>query len=173
MKPENILVTTTGLFNYIPVSPIAASNASNENDVVALIKLADFGLARETQSPTPYTDYVATRWYRAPELLLFCRDYSNSVDMWAFGTIVAELVNLRPLFPGSDQLDQVYKICEILGDPSDVYGLDEYGRQLGGGPWEKGLKLAESVGFQFTKVRLRLRCKANIITFLDRVSPSF
>ncbi|PPQ80827.1 hypothetical protein CVT25_001952, partial [Psilocybe cyanescens] len=152
MKPENVLVTTTGLFDYTSVSPIAPPNAPKEKDVVAIIKLADFGLARETKSKPPYTEYVSTRWYRAPEVLLLSRDYSNPVDMWAFGTIMAELVNLRPLFPGSDQVDQVARICEILGDPSDAYGVDMFGSQVGGGPWAKGNKLAKEIGFQFPKV---------------------
>ena len=121
MKPENVLVTTTGLFDYTSVSPLAPPNAPKEKDVVVIVKLADFGLARETNSAPPYTEYVSTRWYRAPEVLLSSRDYSNPVDMWAFGTIMAEVVNLRPLFPGSDQGDQVAKICEVLGDPSDAY----------------------------------------------------
>lgn len=153
MKPENVLVTTTGLLDYTSVSPVAPPNAPKEKDVVTIIKLADFGLARETKSSPPYTEYVSTRWYRAPEVLLLSRDYSNPVDMWAFGTIMAELVNLRPLFPGSDQVDQVGRICEILGDPSDSYGLDMYGSQIGGGPWLKGNKLAKDIGFQFPKVR--------------------
>lgn len=154
MKPENVLVTTTGLFDYNSVSPIAPPNAPKEKDVVAIIKLADFGLARETKSKPPYTEYVATRWYRAPEVILLSRNYSNPVDMWALGTIMAELVNLRPLFPGSDQVDQVGRICEILGDPTDENGFDSQGSYFGGGPWPKGLKLAKAVGFQFPKVSL-------------------
>jgi meiosis induction protein kinase IME2/SME1 len=71
--------------------------------------------------------------------------------MWALGTIVAELVNLKPLFPGSDQLDQVAKISEVLGDPSDEYGLDAMGNVLGGGAWLKGEELAEFIGFRFPK----------------------
>jgi serine/threonine protein kinase len=165
MKPENVLVTTTGLFDYTSVSPIAPPNAPKEKDVVAIIKLADFGLARETKSPPPYTEYVATRWYRAPEVLFLSRDYSNPVDMWALGTIMVELVNLRPLFPGSDQLDQVYKICEILGDPSDEYGVDMDGVRIGGGPWLKGMRLADTVGFQFPKVRFFLPCTQEISSF--------
>jgi meiosis induction protein kinase IME2/SME1 len=152
MKPENVLVTTTGLFDYTSVSPIAPPNALKEKDVVAIIKLADFGLAREIKSSPPYTEYVSTRWYRAPEVLLLSRDYSNPVDMWALGTIMAELVNLKPLFPGSDQGDQVARICEILGDPSDGYGLDATGSIVGGGAWLKGDRLARSMGFQFPKV---------------------
>jgi protein kinase len=157
MKPENLLVTTTGLADYVPVSPIAQPGAPPERDVVVIIKLADFGLARETSSSPPYTEYVSTRWYRAPEVLLHSRDYSNPVDLWALGTIMVELVNLRPLFPGQGEIDQVMRICQCLGDPSSEYGKDELGRPLGGGPWARGLKLASKVGFTFPKVSYR-RC---------------
>jgi len=152
MKPENLLVTTTGLYDYRPVSPVAPPNAPPEKDVVVIIKLADFGLARETKSKPPYTEYVSTRWYRAPEVLLRSRDYSNPVDLWAFGTIMAELVNLRPLFPGQGEIDQVARICDLLGDPSDEYGLDSRGKSLGGGKWPRGIKMAKTVGFAFPKV---------------------
>ncbi|KAJ3757374.1 kinase-like domain-containing protein [Lentinula raphanica] len=152
MKPENVLVTTTGLFDYTPLSPIASPNAPPEKDVVAIIKLADFGLARETKSKPPYTEYVSTRWYRAPEVLLLSRHYSNPVDMWALGTIMAELVNLRPLFPGSDQVDQIARICQVLGNPADDYGVDASGAPIGGGPWPKGLQMAQEVGFEFRRM---------------------
>ncbi|KAG6857555.1 hypothetical protein H0H87_000154 [Tephrocybe sp. NHM501043] len=165
MKPENVLVTTTGLFNYTPISP-TAQPGTTEGDVVAIIKLADFGLARETKSSPPYTEYVSTRWYRAPEVLLLSRDYSNPVDMWALGTIMAELVNLRPLFPGSDQIDQVARICEILGDPSDEYGLDSHQGPLGGGAWPRGIKMAKAVGFQFPKLKPR-----DVHTLFERNVP--
>jgi serine/threonine protein kinase len=65
------------------------------------IKIADFGLAREVRSRPPYTDYVSTRWYRAPEVLLQSSYYSAPIDMWAIGAIMAELFTLRPLFPGA------------------------------------------------------------------------
>lgn len=152
MKPENLLVTTTGLYDYRPVSPVAPPNAPPEKDVVVIIKLADFGLARETKSKPPYTEYVSTRWYRAPEVLLRSRDYSNPVDLWAFGTIMAELVNLRPLFPGQGEIDQVARICDLLGDPSEEYGLDSRGKPFGGGKWPRGIKMAKAVGFAFPKV---------------------
>lgn len=153
MKPENVLVTTTGLFDYPSLSPVAPPNAPPEKDVVVVIKLADFGLARETKSKPPYTEYVSTRWYRAPEVLLKSRDYSNPVDMWALGTIMAELVNLRPLFPGKGELDQIAKITEILGDPSDEYGFDHRGKPFGGGKWSRGLKMAKAAGLALPKVR--------------------
>lgn len=68
-----------------------------------VMKIADFGLARETLSDPPYTEYVSTRWYRAPEVLLRKADYSAPVDMFAAGAIMAELFMLRPLFPGSTE----------------------------------------------------------------------
>ncbi|PFH54468.1 hypothetical protein AMATHDRAFT_72267 [Amanita thiersii Skay4041] len=151
MKPENILVTTIGLYDYTSVSSTPLPNGALENDVVTVIKLADFGLAREIKSKPPYTDYVSTRWYRAPEILMLSKDYSYSVDMWALGTIMAELVNLVPLFPGADHLDQITKICEILGNPSDEYGTDALNMPVGGGPWPKGLKMAEAVGYEYPK----------------------
>ncbi|PWZ02302.1 Pkinase-domain-containing protein [Testicularia cyperi] len=145
MKPENLLITTTGLADY----PAQQAGSPPERDVLVIVKLADFGLARETLSKPPYTEYVSTRWYRAPEVLLRSRDYSNPVDMWALGTILAELVNLKPLFPGQSEVDQVMQICEILGDPNHSYGRDERGRTNGGGGWDRGIKMARAVGFQF------------------------
>ncbi|KAF9270211.1 Pkinase-domain-containing protein [Marasmius fiardii PR-910] len=166
MKPENVLVTTTGLFDYTSISPIAPQNAPLEKDVVAIIKLADFGLARETKSKPPYTQYVSTRWYRAPEVLLYSPHYSNPVDMWALGTIMAEVVNLRPLFPGSDQLDQVARICEILGNPSNEYGLDKSKALIGGGPWPRGIEMAKLQGFEFRRMPPR-----DIHELFDRSVP--
>lgn len=164
MKPENVLVTTTGLFEYRSLSPVSPPGTM-EKDVVAIIKLADFGLARETLSPPPYTTYVSTRWYRAPEVLISSRDYSNPVDMWALGTIMAELVNLRPLFPGSDCPDQIHRICEILGDPVD-YGTDSRGKPLGGGRWNKGLKIAKQFNFAFPKSQPK-----DFYSYFDRSVP--
>src|SRR5438270_10580745 len=87
---------------------------NSNNDIV---KIADFGLAREIKSRPPYTEYVSTRWYRAPEVLLRSRDYGPAVDIWAVGVILAELITLRPLFPGQSEVDQVWRICEVLGSP--------------------------------------------------------
>ncbi|KAM0911811.1 hypothetical protein ACQ4PT_013230 [Festuca glaucescens] len=101
-----------------------------------LIKVADFGLAREIISEPPYTEYVSTRWYRAPEVLLQASVYSSAVDMWAMGAIIAELFSLRPLFPGSSEADEIYKICSILRTPNQH-------------TWAKGLQLAASIHFQF------------------------
>ncbi|XP_077546692.1 serine/threonine-protein kinase ICK [Haemaphysalis longicornis] len=82
-----------------------------------LVKIADFGLAREIRSQPPYTDYVSTRWYRAPEVLLRSTNYSSPIDLWAVGCIVAELYSLQPLFPGRNEVDQLFRICAVLGTP--------------------------------------------------------
>eukprot|EP00898_Chlorokybus_atmophyticus_P005739 jgi/Chlat1/6166/Chrsp41S09035 len=100
------------------------------------IKVADFGLAREVRSRPPYTDYVSTRWYRAPEVLLRAPYYSAPIDMWAMGAIMAELYTLRPLFPGSSEADEIYKICSVLGTPTAQN-------------WPDGLKLAAAMNFRF------------------------
>ncbi|GAA6059067.1 hypothetical protein JCM10212_002038 [Sporobolomyces blumeae] len=155
MKPENLLITTTGLADYPASSLFAPPTAPPEKDVVVIVKLADFGLAREISSKPPYTEYVSTRWYRAPEVLLRSRDYSVPVDMWALGTILVEVLTLKPLFPGDSEVDQVYKICEVLGDPSLEYGVDERGRTNGGGNWTRGIKMAKDVGFAFPKIAPR------------------
>lgn len=85
-----------------------------------LIKIADFGLARETRSRPPYTDYVSTRWYRAPEVLLRSTNYSSPIDIWAIGCIMSELYTLQPLFPGRSEIDQIFRICSVLGTPDKV-----------------------------------------------------
>ncbi|EDW52324.1 GM17798 [Drosophila sechellia] len=86
-----------------------------------LIKIADFGLAREIRSRPPFTDYVSTRWYRAPEVLLHSTNYGSTIDLWAMGCIMAELYTFRPLFPGSSEVDQLFKICSVLGTPEKYF----------------------------------------------------
>ncbi|KAG1672523.1 hypothetical protein FOA52_002832 [Chlamydomonas sp. UWO 241] len=103
IKPENVLVDETGC-----------------------LKLCDFGFARYLNKPGErLTDYVATRWYRAPELLLgppFQRGeervqymYGPEVDMWAVGCLMGELLDGEPLFPGDSDLDQMYRVQQVLG----------------------------------------------------------
>jgi mitogen-activated protein kinase 15 len=87
-----------------------------------LVKLADFSLARsihfDENNIANLSDYVAARWYRAPEILLGSSKYDFSVDMWSVGCILAELYLCRPLFPGSSTLNQISRIVEITGKPS-------------------------------------------------------
>ena len=108
MKPENLLVT---------------------KDVV---KIADFGLAREIRSRPPFTDYVSTRWYRAPEVLLRSPIYNAPIDIFAMGAIMAELYTFRPLFPGTSEPDELYKITSVLGTPTEQ-------------TWADGLQLASQM----------------------------
>lgn len=81
-----------------------------------LIKLCDFGFARPLNSSPSYqyTDYVSTRWYRAPELLVGDAAYSGTVDVWAIGCIFAEIFNGMPLFPGDSDLHTLQLILETI-----------------------------------------------------------
>ncbi|XP_028301338.1 cyclin-dependent kinase-like 5 isoform X2 [Gouania willdenowi] len=93
IKPENLLISS--------------------NDV---LKLCDFGFARNLSegNDSNYTEYVATRWYRSPELLLGA-PYGKAVDMWSVGCILGELSDGQPLFPGESEIDQLFTIQKVLG----------------------------------------------------------
>ncbi|GMM34678.1 mitogen-activated protein kinase [Saccharomycopsis crataegensis] len=115
LKPGNVLCTMQGI-----------------------LKICDFGLARGIcpsylrKSTSIITNYVATRWYRAPELILSKRSYSKPVDMWAIGCIFAELYGRRPLFIGNDQLNQITEIIKVLGTPPEE-AISKYGSRMA---WE-------------------------------------
>lgn len=94
MKPENVLIKN------------------------GVLKLADFGLAREVRSRPPYTQYVSTRWYRSPELLLRSPTYNSPVDIWACACIMAELFMNVPLFAGQSEVDMLMKIFMACGAPT-------------------------------------------------------
>jgi p38 MAP kinase len=81
------------------------------------LKILDFGLAR-TQEPE-MTGYVATRWYRSPEIMLNWTHYGRELDIWSVGCIMAELLTRQPLFPGTDHVNQLNLITEKLGTPSE------------------------------------------------------
>ena len=68
-----------------------------------IVKLADFGLAREIRSRPPFTDYVSTRWYRAPEVLLGILNYNSPIDIFAMGCIMCEMYLGKPIFPGTSE----------------------------------------------------------------------
>lgn len=93
IKPENILILNDAL------------------------KLADFGSCRGIYSKQPFTEYISTRWYRAPECLLTDGYYNYKMDIWGVGCVFFEIMALYPLFPGQNELDQVHKIHNILGTP--------------------------------------------------------
>jgi len=89
-----------------------------------LVKVADFGLARSIEfkeddgTQQVLTDYVATRWYRAPEILLGSTEYTKGVDMWSVGCILGELMHGKPIFPGNSTMNQLERIMEYTGRPS-------------------------------------------------------
>lgn len=85
------------------------------------LKLCDFGLAKEESDHGEYmTDYVTMRWYRAPELVMEDRNYSSKIDVWGIGCILGELLGSRPLFQGKDRVNQLDKIVEVIGSPSEA-----------------------------------------------------
>ncbi|XP_014801199.1 PREDICTED: mitogen-activated protein kinase 15 [Calidris pugnax] len=93
-------------------------------DADCFVKLCDFGLARslcqmnEDQGNPPLTEYVATRWYRAPEILLSSQSYTKGVDMWSIGCILGELLLGKPLFPGTSTMNQIEQILRVIPAPS-------------------------------------------------------
>lgn len=96
LKPQNLLVSKEGV-----------------------LKLADFGLARAFGIPVKnYTNEVVTLWYRAPDILLGSKNYSTSIDIWSIGCIFVEMINLKPLFPGNSEQDQLKRIFKVMGTPS-------------------------------------------------------
>ena len=115
IKPENILVS---------------------GDVA---KVADFGLAKAVKARPPHTDYVSTRWYRAPEVLLRSPNYNAPIDIWAVGCMMAELIMLRPLFPGASESDELHRITAVLGTPTPEQ-------------WKDGLRQAASINYRFPKL---------------------
>mmetsp|Transcript_39548 Transcript_39548/g.86141 ORF Transcript_39548/g.86141 Transcript_39548/m.86141 type:complete len:349 (-) Transcript_39548:522-1568(-) len=96
LKPSNVLLSERGV-----------------------VKVADFGLARVHDRSGDYTHTVATRWYRAPELLYGARRYGTGVDMWAVGCIFAELLGKGPLVPGEHDIDQLFRVIQLLGNPKE------------------------------------------------------
>ena len=83
------------------------------------LKILDFGLARHHVQEM--TGYVATRWYRAPDIILNWKHYNQAMDIWSVGCIMAELLTSRVLFHGNDAIDQVRKILEVCGPPDEEF----------------------------------------------------
>ena len=88
------------------------------------LKICDFGLARvdlkeSRKKTTVMTDYIATRWYRPPEIILSWKTYTKAIDLWSVGCIFGELLGRQPMFPGSDSQTQIKLIMDFLGTPSE------------------------------------------------------
>ena len=104
---KNIIYQTTNGLAYLHKHGFFHRDLKPENLLVHkdVVKIADFGLAREIRSRPPFTEYVSTRWYRAPEIILKSQNYNSPVDIFALGCIMAELYLLAPIFNGSSELD--------------------------------------------------------------------
>lgn len=135
---RNIMYQTCQALNHMHKNGYFHRDMKPENLLYygETVKLADFGLAREIRARPPFTDYVSTRWYRAPEVLLRNPRYNSPVDIWALGGIMAELYTLRPLLPGASESDQLHKTCLVLGSPSQSQ-------------WPEGQKLASQIGYRW------------------------
>ncbi|XP_059477482.1 cyclin-dependent kinase-like 2 [Neocloeon triangulifer] len=118
VKPENVLVSKLGV-----------------------VKLCDFGFARMVAAPgETYTDYVATRWYRAPELLVGDTLYGKEVDVWAVGCLMAEMMTGNPLFAGDSDIDQLFLITKALGKLSN-----KHQHLISRNPMFKGMRIGSAV----------------------------
>ncbi len=95
LKPENILMNAEGV-----------------------VKICDFGSAKVLSPSGLNTPYIVSRYYRAPELILACSDYTNAIDVWAIGCILAEFLTRRPIFPGKTEGSQLIEQIAILGLPT-------------------------------------------------------
>ena len=114
-KLSIIFTKSTFLLTYT----LALLYQSRENILLSgdTIKLADLGSCRGLYSKPPLTEYISTRWYRAPECLMTDGHYGYKMDIWGVGCVFFEVLSLFPLFPGDNELDQIHKIHNILGTP--------------------------------------------------------
>ena len=142
VKPENILVTSSRAYYGKEACPELLKRDA------FVLKLCDYGLARHTSNMKELTQYVSTRWYRAPEILLRLKNYSFPIDIWAFASVAVEVMTYRPLFAGLNETDQLWQILKELGNPSLTDRCDE---DLGG-EWLEGVELAQKLGFSLPYV---------------------
>ncbi|RYY33454.1 hypothetical protein EON62_04225, partial [archaeon] len=141
VKPENILISNLNAASTVPVGGAAITFPPPERlppsapNPVLVFKLCDFGQARETRSRPPYTDYVSTRWYRAPEVIMSMPNYNSPIDLWAAGAVMVELITGRPVFPGTSAMNQLFAISAQLGAPTTA-------------TWPEGVRLMAARGIR-------------------------
>lgn len=165
LKPENVI-----LFNAhssLSNDPVVSSFLDHGTDASSTTaKICDFGQAKRVhgQNYNPmhpnssydggHTQYVSTRWYRAPEVLLHSTDYNEAIDIWAAGILMAELYTFRPIFPGASESDQLYRIVSCLGSPTDS-------------TWPQGMRLMRENRIQMPNIR----SSGGIRTLIPSASP--
>jgi len=119
-KVKHYMYETLKAMDYMHRNGIFHRDVKPENLLLMddEIKLADLGSCRGIYSRQPFTEYISTRWYRAPECLLTDGFYNFKMDLFAAGCVCFEIVALFPLFPGQNEMDQIQKIHNVLGTPS-------------------------------------------------------
>ncbi|XP_031448836.1 MAPK/MAK/MRK overlapping kinase isoform X2 [Phasianus colchicus] len=120
-KIKNYMYQLCKSLDHIHRNGIFHRDVKPENILIKqnTLKLADFGSCRTIYSKQPYTEYISTRWYRAPECLLTNGYYSYKMDIWSAGCVFYEITSFQPLFPGSNDLDQISKIHDVIGTPAN------------------------------------------------------
>ncbi|KAL6940214.1 hypothetical protein ACO0QE_004110 [Hanseniaspora vineae] len=178
LKPENILISYTN--KYFSKDYLSGENAFKDNYVIKIADYGlsrqvdplwddeayytstsqsssngNSNNSGNTSNPncnTKFTAYVSTRWYRSPEILLRNKFYSKPVDIWAFGCVIVEICTFKPLFPGSDELDQIWKILQMLGTPYLTIENQYNNYFPHGGVWEHCITLLKRLGLNFPYV---------------------
>ncbi|XP_021148153.2 MAPK/MAK/MRK overlapping kinase isoform X1 [Columba livia] len=120
-KIKNYMYQLCKSLDYIHRNGIFHRDVKPENILIKhnTLKLGDFGSCRSIYSKQPHTEYISTRWYRAPECLLTNGYYNYKIDIWSAGCVFYEITSFQPLFPGSNELDQISKIHDIIGTPAN------------------------------------------------------
>jgi len=91
-----------------------------------VVKLCDFGSAKQLVKGEPNIAYICSRYYRAPELIFGATDYSTAIDIWSFGCVFAEMILGQPIFPGESNVDQLVEIIKVVGTPTkqEIYAMN-------------------------------------------------
>ena len=105
------------------------------------------------------TEYVVTRWYRAPELLLSCDHYAAAIDVWSVGCILAELLQRKPFFAGKDYMDQLHIILSTVGTPTDA--------ELGFITNDRACKFIKDIGQLPVPLLIRSHLEIRVLRFLE------
>jgi len=100
----------------------ASEPISEAQDSTIILKVCDLGQCRRLSEGGNLTEYVSTRWYRAPEILVGSRTYDKSVDIWALGCMIPELLSGKPLFPGNSNFEALAYVIKTMGNSAMTEG---------------------------------------------------